>query len=317
MLSTRGRLLILTYHRVCPEPDALVTGNAHAAGFARQMQVLARAFRVLPLTEAAARLGAGTLPSRAVCISFDDGYADNAEVAAPILERFGLPATFFIATGFLDGGRMWTDTIIETVRAARGAVMDLEDLGLGRIALDDAAARAGAVERLIGACKYLAPGERAARVDAIAAAAGVDPPRDLMMRGEQVRALHAAGMEIGAHTVRHPILSAVSAAEAEAEIVASRDRLAELTGAPVRSFAYPNGKPGVDYSHVHVDAVHRAGFSVAVSTAWGAACPDDDPLQLPRVGFSDTARWRFPLRLLRAYGDAPPPAGEPAGYATH
>jgi peptidoglycan/xylan/chitin deacetylase (PgdA/CDA1 family) len=317
MLSTRGRLLILTYHRVCPEPDALVAGNAHAAGFARQMQVLARAFRVLPLTEAADRLEAGTLPARAVCITFDDGYADNAEVAAPILVRYGLPATFFIATGFLDGGRMWNDTIIETVRTARGSALELGALGLGRVALDGAAARAAALERLIGACKYLEPAARAARVEAIASVAGVDPPRGLMMRGDQVRALHAAGMEIGAHTVRHPILSAISAADGEAEIVASRDRLVELTGAPVRGFAYPNGKPGVDYSREHVEAVRRAGFSVAVSTTWAAARAGADRWQLPRVGFTDTSRWRFPLRLLRAYDDAPPPTGEPAGYATH
>jgi peptidoglycan/xylan/chitin deacetylase (PgdA/CDA1 family) len=77
MLFTRGKLLILTYHRVCPEPDALIPDNAHAAGFGRQMQVLARAFRVLPLTEAVERLHAATLPARAVCITFDDGYADN------------------------------------------------------------------------------------------------------------------------------------------------------------------------------------------------------------------------------------------------
>ena len=317
MLKVRGRLLILTYHRVCPQRDSLVAGNAHAAGFARQMQVLARGFRVLPLAEAAERLQAGTLPARAVCISFDDGYADNADVAAPILARYGLPATFFIATGFLDGGRMWNDTIIETVRAARGPAIDLGGLGLGRVPLDGIAARAAAIEGLIGTCKYLEPDARAARVDAIAAAAGVDPPRDLMMRSEQVRALHDAGMEIGAHTVRHPILSSISTAESEHEIVASRDRLSAIIGGPVRSFAYPNGKPGVDYRREHVEAVRRAGFTVAVSTVWGAAGVKDDPWQLPRVGFSDTSRWRFPLRLLRAYGGAPPPAGEPAGYATH
>jgi peptidoglycan/xylan/chitin deacetylase (PgdA/CDA1 family) len=313
----RGRLLILTYHRVCAHPDALVAGNAHAAGFARQMQVLARGFRVLPLTEAAERLGAGTLPARAVCITFDDGYADNADVAAPILARYGLPATFFIATGFLDGGRMWNDTIIETVRSVRGPALDLGALGLGHVPLDGPAARAAAIEGLIGRCKYLEPDARAARVDAIAAAAGVDPPRDLMMRSDQVRALHDAGMEIGAHTVWHPILSSIPEEAAEREIVASRDRLSSIIGAPVHSFAYPNGKPGVDYRREHVEAVRRAGFTLAVSTVWGAGRASDDRWQLPRVGFSDTSRWRFPLRLLRAYGDAPPPAGQPAGYATH
>ena len=316
MLTTRGRLLILTYHRVCQQPDALIAGNAHAGGFRRQMQMLACAFNVLPLVDAVERMHAGTLPSRAVCITFDDGYADNAEVAAPILAHYGLPATFFIATGFLDGGRMWNDTIIETVRAARGHALELGALGLGRIALDGAAARSAAIGHLIESCKYVEPDEREARADAIAAAAGVDPPRELMMRSDQVRALHDAGMEIGAHTVRHPILSSISATAAEQEIVTSRDRLSAIISAPVRSFAYPNGKPGVDYRSEHVEAVRRAGFTVAVSTAWGAARAGDDLWQLPRVGFADTSRWRFPLRLLRAYGDAAV-GGESPGYATH
>jgi peptidoglycan/xylan/chitin deacetylase (PgdA/CDA1 family) len=295
MLSTRGRLLILTYHRVCPEPDALITGNAHAAGFRRQMQVLARGFNVLPLVEAVERMHAGTLPARAVCITFDDGYADNAEVAAPILADCGLPATFFIATGFLDGGRMWNDTLIETVRAARGAALDLTVLGLGRFALDNAAARAAAVTDLIGRC--------------------IDLPRDLMMRSDQVGALHAAGMEIGAHTVSHPILSATTPARAEEEIVASRDRLAALTGAHVRAFAYPNGKPGVDYGGEHVEMVRRAGFTVGASTIWGAAEAAHDPLQLPRVGFAETSRLLLGLKLMRAFAERTSTARAIPGYA--
>jgi peptidoglycan/xylan/chitin deacetylase (PgdA/CDA1 family) len=313
MLSTRGRLLILTYHRVCAAPDPVVPGNAHAAGFARQAQVLARAFHVLPLVEASERLRAATLPARAVCITFDDGYADNAEVAAPILARHGLPATFFVATGFLDGGRMWNDTLIETVRAARGPELDLRALGLGRVAIRDESARAAAVPALIAQCKYLEPGERAARVEAIARAAGVTLPRDLMMRSDQLRALRAAGMEIGAHTVHHPILKAITLPQAEQEIVASRDAIAQLTRAPVRAFAYPNGKPGVDYAPEHVEAVRRAGFTVAVSTVWGAATPADDVLQLPRVGFADGARVVFSLKLMRAFGDRAAGSLGPAG----
>jgi peptidoglycan/xylan/chitin deacetylase (PgdA/CDA1 family) len=315
MLSTRGRLLILTYHRVCPAPDALITGNAHAAGFRRQMQLLARAFNELPLAEATERMHAGTLPPRAVCITFDDGYADNAEVAAPVLADCGLPATFFIATGFLDGGRMWNDTLIETVRAARGTALDLTALGLGRLALDGAAARSAAVNELIARCKYMEPGARAAKVDAIAQAAGVTLPRDLMMRGAQVRALHDAGNEIGAHTVSHPILAAVDPARAEEEIVASRDRLAQITGAPVRAFAYPNGKPGVDYRSEHVDMVRRAGFTVGVSTVWGPADAAHDRLQLPRVGFGETSPIVLGLKLLRAYAERTSDARVLPGYA--
>jgi len=316
MLSTRGRLLILTYHRVCPEPDELITGNANAAGFTRQMQVLGRAFHVLPLTEAVERMHAGTLPSRAVCITFDDGYADNVDVAAPILQRHGLPATFFIATGFLDGGRMWNDTIIEAVRSARGTELDLTGFGLGRLGISGTAARRAVVNELIGRCKYLEPAERKAKTEAIAEAANVTPPVDLMMRSDQVGALHRAGMEIGAHTVSHPILSAIPPVRADEEIRASRDRLATLIGAPVRAFAYPNGKPGVDYGSEHVDSVRDAGFDVAVSTLWGAAEAGHDRLQLPRVGFSDTSRVMLGLKMLRAFTDSPSAARVLPGYAS-
>jgi len=315
MLTTRGRLLILTYHRVCPQPDALITGNAYAGGFRRQMQLLARAFNVLPLVEAVERMHAGTLPSRAVCITFDDGYADNAEVAAPILAEYGLPATFFIATGFLDGGRMWNDTLIETVRAAQGAELDLTAVGSGRFPIGSPAARAATANELIGRCKYLEPAERLARVEGVAQAAGVSLPRDLMMRSDHVRALHAAGMEIGAHTVSHPILSATFPARAEEEIVASRDRLAAITCAAVRAFAYPNGKPGVDYRSEHVEMVRRAGFTVAVSTVWAAAEAAHDRLQLPRIGFAETSRIVLGLKLLRAFSERTSTARVLPGYA--
>jgi peptidoglycan/xylan/chitin deacetylase (PgdA/CDA1 family) len=250
-----------------------------------------------------------------VCITFDDGYADNVEVAGPILARYGLPATFFIATGFLDGGRMWNDTLIETVRAARGAELDLTELGLGRIALGSSTERAAAVAALIGRCKYLEPVARAAKAEALAQAAGVTLPRDLMMRSDQVRALHGAGMEIGAHTVSHPILSAIPLEQARQEIVASRDRLESLIGAQVRSFAYPNGKPGVDYGSEHVEAVRGAGFEAAVSTVWGAAEARHDRLQLPRVGFSDASRLLLGLKLLRAFTEPTAPTRVLPGYA--
>src|SRR6185295_2112486 len=112
--------------------DPVASGTVDAAAFDWQMECLSRCFRVLPLSEAVERLRQGTLPGRAACVTFDDGYADNAEVALPILRRHGLCATFFVATGFLDGGIMFNDRVIEAVRGAPGAQLDLTPLGLGR-----------------------------------------------------------------------------------------------------------------------------------------------------------------------------------------
>src|SRR5690349_2991525 len=118
LLSPAGRaapLTVLMYHRVLPAPDPL-TESVDARDFERQMRALREYFTVLPLAEAVAGLRAGKLPSRAVAITFDDGYADNAVIALPILESLGLHATFFIADGFLNGGRMFNDTVIEALR---------------------------------------------------------------------------------------------------------------------------------------------------------------------------------------------------------
>ena len=119
--GARARLTVLIFHRVHPGQDAMFPGEMHAATFRERMGWVREWFNVLPLDEAVAALARGTLPARALAITFDDGYADNFTVALPILQQLGLPATFFIATGFLDGGRMWNDTVIEAMRARTGA----------------------------------------------------------------------------------------------------------------------------------------------------------------------------------------------------
>jgi peptidoglycan/xylan/chitin deacetylase (PgdA/CDA1 family) len=265
------------------------------------MGVIARNFNVLPLAEAVERLHCGTLPQRAACVTFDDGYVDNIKVALPILRQWGIPATFFIASGYLDGGRMWNDTVIEAVRLASGDVLDLEWVGLGRLPIDTLEQRYQTMLTLLSKLKYLHKEERERRVGAIADAVAAELPNDLMMRAEDVRALAASGMEVGAHTVSHPILNSVPDDQAHYEIESSRQRLAEITGKPVQLFAYPNGKPGSDYDLRHVHLVRELGFRGAVSTAWGAATRSTDLFQLPRFTPWDRTPTLFLARLLQNY----------------
>src|SRR5687768_16576249 len=100
-------LSILIYHRVIPEPDPLLPDEICARQFDWHLALLGRWFRVLALAEAVAQLRDGTLPARAACVTFDDGYADNVSAALPLLRKHGMPATFFLATAYLVGGRMW------------------------------------------------------------------------------------------------------------------------------------------------------------------------------------------------------------------
>lgn len=299
LLSPGGRrgLSILIYHRVLPRKDPLFPGEVDRADFALQMALLQSRFNVLPLLEAVQRAKAGTLPPRAAAITFDDGYADNAEVALPVLQQYGLHATFFVATGFLNGGRMWNDSVIELVRHAPGGVLDATPLGLGSHPLHTLGDRQRAVPALIGQLKYLPMAERLAQVGRLVALAGVALPTDLMMTDAQVRKLHAAGMGIGAHTANHPILARLTDAQARDEIANGKQALEAVIGAAVPLFAYPNGKPGEDYLPQHVAMVRELGFDGAVSTAWGAGRPAMDPFQLPRFTPWDRTPLRFLLRL--------------------
>lgn len=295
----RGRLSVLIFHRVVPEPDAIFPGEMHAARFDQICGWLKHWFRVLPLDQAAQQLRYGRLPERACCITFDDGYADNLHVAVPILKKHGLPATFFVATGFLDGGRMWNDTVIEAVRHCRAPQLDLGGLDLGAFQLNTPKSRTEAIEALLGKIKYLPIDERIRLTESIAAAAGVEPDRHLMMSSDEVRQMREAGMLIGAHTLTHPILAKLPPDEARREMRESQLFLQDLLHERIGLFAYPNGKPGADYLPEHALMAQELGFDAAVSTAWGAADAATDPFQIPRFTPWDATRGRFGLRLVQ------------------
>ena len=294
---------MLIFHRVLPQSDPMFPGEADAAQFDQILGWLRAWCNVLPLDQAVARLKSGSLPSRAAAITFDDGYADNHDTALPLLARHGLPACFFIATGFLNGGRMWNDTVIESLRRCPHAAIDLSGLGLpgqtgdDHWALTDIASRRRVIESVIGRIKYVDQVVRQSLADAVAVRSGAQLPDDLMMTSAQVRKLCRAGMQIGAHTHSHPILAKLPAQDALQEIRRSKENLEQLLDRRVDLFAYPNGRPGKDYDQASVDMVRKLGFAAAVSTAVGAADAAADPFQLPRFTPWDRTRTRFGLRL--------------------
>jgi peptidoglycan/xylan/chitin deacetylase (PgdA/CDA1 family) len=292
------RLLVLIYHRVLPAQDPLAPREMTAEVFRWQMRLLREHAAPLAVDEALARLQARSLPRRAVCVTFDDGYADNERVALPILREFGVPALFFVTTGFLDGGRMWNDSLIEAIRRLPAGDHDLSPIGLEPLRLDGDASRMLAARSVIGALKHLEPQQRAASVQWLEDRCGRELPRDLMMTSAQVQALHASGMTIGAHTVTHPILTRLTDEAAAHELRESRVRLESLLRTPVRYFAYPNGRPGDDYGDAHVELARACGYDAAFSTRRGACTPDSDRWQLPRFTPWDRTPPRWIARLV-------------------
>lgn len=292
-------LTVLIFHRVLANPDPLFPEEMHATRFDALMGWMKRAWKVVPLDTALDRLANGDLEKGSLSITFDDGYADNAEVALPILQAHGLTATFFVAPGFLDGGRMWNDTVIESIRRSRSEKLDVDELDLGDLSLTDDASRRAAIDSLLRGLKHLSFEERAEKVQMISARVGVDLPSDLMMTTAQVCSLAEAGMTIGAHTINHPILATLPLSQAREEIVGSKDWLEGMIGARVRLFAYPNGKPRRDYRAEHVHMVEKAGFDGAVSTAWGAVGSGVDRYQIPRFTPWSSGRLGFGVQLAR------------------
>lgn len=299
--SNDNRLLILTYHRVPYTRDNLIADPIDSISFERQMSCLERWFNVIPLGSASSRLAGGSLPPRAVAITFDDGYRDNFTVALPILRKYNLSATFFVTTGVLGSGRMWNDTVIESIRVCDTDDIDLRDIGLGTWSIRSNDEKRTAMNGILKQLKYAAAAERSAAIEIITRIAPVPLADDLMMTPEHVSDLSRAGMEIGAHTVSHPILTRIPDETAEKELRESKVQLEELTASPVRGFAYPNGRPGKDYDERHVDLVRGLGFDFAVSTAAGLANSGSDIFQLPRIAPWQRGRWKFTAKYLAEF----------------
>lgn len=293
----KQRLSILIYHRVLPVRDAMRPGEPTVDEFDAQMRILRQHFHPLPLVEAVERLQAGTLPDGAVCVTFDDGYADNDTHARPVLGKYRIPATVFVSTGFLNGGRMWNDTVIEVIRGCKDSALDLRELELGCYPLATIEQRREAADSILLRIKHLDPGARIALVNDIAKR-GPALPDDLMLTDAQVRSLARNGVSIGAHTVNHPILSSIPVGLARAEIQDSKRYLEGVIQESIDVFAYPNGRPELDYGIEHRNLVSEIGFKAAVSTHWGVGTSQSDRYQLPRFTPWDRHPLKFGLRLL-------------------
>lgn len=288
-------MIVLMYHGVLPDAEdhpLLSEAQVHAAAFDRQMAWLRRHARVLPLSEAVRRIRAGTaLPPRATVITFDDGLGNHAAVALPILERYGLPATFFVATAHLEPGRLlWFNRL--AVEAAAGSAPG-EPACVARARLAALRVRYEAGEPAAAVALDLgdrAPdGPLAARV---AQALGG-------LTREQVRALGRSDLvEVASHTVTHPLLTRCAPEHMRRELVDSRRELEALTGRPVRWLAYPQD----DHDDAVVASAREAGYEAACAVDRGGA--PGDLFRLSRVGVYGDSAARFWAKWLGLQGAA-------------
>lgn len=340
-LSRRGRLLgrrltgnsgafVLLYHcvdRRARDPWGLTVSPER---FAEQLAVLRSHAHPMSLEAFAQARLARTLPRNAVAVTFDDGYADNLHNARPLLERFDIPATVFLATGYAGRGLpFWWDEV-ERLLLGTHELPDLLELDGGRTALRRPLAAEERKRRMEGADRgwrasrgdadprqrlflelweWFAALDRGERASALRQLAGaVDAPREERaprgLTAAEVGDLVAGGLvQVGAHTVSHPSLPSLPVDEQRTEIVQSRADVERLSGRPATTFSYPHGQRDEATERM----VREAGFSVACTSGGDAGSGDcarqqrSDGLHLPRVSVHDWGTESFRRKLLAGF----------------
>ncbi|PKO88937.1 MAG: hypothetical protein CVU18_05790 [Betaproteobacteria bacterium HGW-Betaproteobacteria-12] len=295
----QGRLTILQFHKIPRAYDPLVPGELLLEKFETVLDFFIDHMQVMPLAEALSALRRGNLPRHAVALTFDDGYAEWNEFVAPALLQRNLPATFYITTEQLNGPALWHERIAATVRAAPVHGMVLPKGFSGYDDLSSPAMRIRLLLQLQERLKYLPLREREQAIQELEAQAQLPLELPRPFGASQVRQLHSLGFDIGAHTIRHPILATSSDAEAREEIGGAREALEAIIGGSVTSFAYPNGLVDRDFSRRDVDLARACGYRSAVVTGGGVVDRNTHPFLLPRFTPWGPGEGRMALQIAR------------------
>lgn len=267
------RLRILCYHGVCEDhlaKEPWVPGYfVSASAFERQLQYLTRNASVLPLRDAVTQLQNGSLPPRSVSLTFDDGYANNLEIAYPILRKYGIPATVFLSSAYMESGDFFPFLKLKLIQLDRGAepldppLADYKTSPLDQVDRtvarwwDDVRARLSSSQR-----RTLRP-----------------------LTAEEVKGGGTPLFDFAPHSHTHCILRNETPERRRTEIQTSVQKLGQWTSRPVSLFSYPNGQRG-DFNDTDKAILRAEGIHVAVTGVAGANSTRSDLLELKRYPVS-------------------------------
>ncbi len=292
-LSRRRVGFVLLYHSTSamgrdPRLEVVPSHSSHL--YARQLRHVKRWYRVVEAADVldvvARRRRGDPFP---VAITFDDDLPEHVEVAAPVVQRLGLPATFFLCGAALDHPfSFWWERLQRAVDLdVDRAIAMVEARSGGRLPAD---ASAPALAQLV---EDLEPAERAELAHELTSLAGPDP-EDAGLRTAGAQALVRAGMTIGFHTLRHDPLDSLDDPALDAALRDGRDRLSDLAGRRLDVIAYPHGRTDGRVARASADAGFRIGFA-----ADGLPVrPGDDPLLVPRIIPSYRSAGHFAVQLV-------------------
>lgn len=277
------RLLVLGWHNVANTWGFPAPAGAGLRGLTKQLTWLRRFATVVPLAESLERLARGQhLPARSVALTFDDGYADNLSLAAPVLSRLGLPATFFLVPGLLDREvRAWWEDLGWAFGCARRPA---GEWGVEPFGHDLAEQRYHSYRHTAEGLKQV---DRATREESVAEwvrrldPSGEPPSPELFLDWAGARALRREGFAVGSHSSTHAVLSRETAEAQEADLSCAAGRLRSQLGLVSQVLAYPNGT-AADYDAATLAAAASAGHRFALTTRPGLNGPGTAALELRR-----------------------------------
>jgi peptidoglycan/xylan/chitin deacetylase (PgdA/CDA1 family) len=299
-------VLVLLYHRVAEPPRDPWSLCVSRAQFAQQLRVLREWMHPIPLSALGAHLETRVFRRPRVAIAFDDGYADNLYEAAPLLRACGIPATMFVVSGAVRAGReFWWDEleriVFEPSSSRRSRQVEVQGRTVtwtipeNRMVVcdpwqawgDDTPTPAHGVYReLYGVLSVLPPEKRTTLLDDFIEQTGLDSAARATHRPlscDELRELAGSPLiEIGVHTVSHPVLSRLPVARQAQEVLEATTDLESMTGLRMHQFSYPYGKRD-HYDRNTIEIVRSAGFDFAYVNEPGLAGVSVDRFQVPRV----------------------------------
>lgn len=284
-IATGSQIAIMMYHRVSPVQSNVLVPSLTPELFERQIMFLKENFQVISLDSLSDLLTSPEkLPKKAVVITFDDGYKDNFTYAYPILKKHGVSATIFLTTGVINAVRpFWweeLDYLVENSLITGRIVLQ----GFGEFSLHSKSDKTRAKIRIADFMKRITYNERQKALNELALNVGKkginDVGKDMLLSWAEIKEMATNGITFGAHTVNHPILTTMPIELCRREIVQSKKDIEAVLGAPVTSFAYPNGSCNCDIIRI----VRESGFTCAVTTRpYGLIGKRDNVFALRRI----------------------------------
>jgi peptidoglycan/xylan/chitin deacetylase (PgdA/CDA1 family) len=288
-------LTVVNYHRVHgdiathPFDDEVIDSTPES--FERQIAMLARYFTPIQLEDLQHFLAGKPLPQNPALVTFDDGYRDNHDVALPILRKYGVPATFFVATDFITRRKMfWWDRICYLIKHSPKHSIELEYPT--RVQLDLRGARAASTRKALRTVIRHYGLDLDRYLDELTAATESEWNADIerkaadehVMTWDQVRALRASGMDVQSHTQTHRVLQTLPPDRLAAELAGSRDDLSRELGEAPAALSYPVSRSIANEPAIRA-AMRAAGYEIGFSAATGITTlsRDLDPLDVRRL----------------------------------